>query len=167
MLLALACGPAWLAAATTPETPAPASRAATQPAESNDLESRRVGSGLGPKDTAASLGDWLAIGAALALVAGVLAGVAWLVRRLTPRNGTGGKSPLLDVLAVKAISSKERLVLVRMGSRLVLVGSGPGGPRMLSEISDGEEVRQAQRQASGAGNWRADTSPDAQNGGRP
>lgn len=165
LLFAVAFGavrPAVAAAGATQGASQPAT-----PSPADDLESRRVGAGPADQGSATTLDDWLAIGAALALVAGVLVGVAWLVRKLTQRNGIGGKNPLLDVLAVKAISSKERLVLVRMGGRLVLVGSGPGGPRKLSEISDGEEVRQAQRQASGAGNWRADTSPEAQNGGRP
>ena len=48
----------------------------------------------------------------------------------------------MDVLATTGLSGKERLILVRLGGRLLLLGSTPSGLTTLCEITDPDEVSQ-------------------------
>lgn len=75
----------------------------------------------------------------LAVVLGVIAGLALLFKRLMPshRQGRGG---LVEVVGRTHLSAKQSLNLVRVGRRLVLVGATPEGMRALCEIDDPREV---------------------------
>ena len=128
--------PATSRAATAASAPAPDNREASPLGRDCDggAEGRRVGPGT------SDLGGWVRTLAALAVVVVLIFVVRLLLRRLGP-VGKGGKGPdAIEVLARSSLSAKHRLYLVRLGQRLVLVGSGPEGLTTLSEVTDPDEV---------------------------
>jgi flagellar protein FliO/FliZ len=64
---------------------------------------------------------------------------SWLLRRAGGRQVRGGQE-VMQILARKSISARQQLLLVRLGQRLVLVGSSSGALSTLSEITDEAEV---------------------------
>lgn len=89
---------------------------------------------------ATSTTPWYRTGfGALAIVLCALGGVAFLVRRWIPTarqlNGS-----LVRIVGRTNISTKQSLVLVRLGRRLVLVGASPDRLDSIAEISDPHEV---------------------------
>jgi len=84
-------------------------------------------------------GGWWQTALALLLVVGLIFLARYLLRRLGGRAvKTGGGA--VDVLARTSVSPRQQLLLVRLGQRLLLVGSGPEGMTPLSEITDPQEV---------------------------
>jgi flagellar biogenesis protein FliO len=77
-------------------------------------------------------GWWLGTsGIALALAACGAASVA--ARRFRPRGSSG----MVDVVGKVSLSPRHSIVLVRAGSRILLVGTGPqGAPSLLGELDD-------------------------------
>ena len=78
-----------------------------------------------------------------ALALGLVVGLIFLARYLMRRLGGGAAKAgggAIDVLARTSVSPRQQLLLVRLGRRLLLVGSGPEGMTPLSEITDPEEV---------------------------
>jgi flagellar protein FliO/FliZ len=66
------------------------------------------------------------------LVLAVIAGVAWLLKRLSPRGyGTGG---VLRVIAGAAVGQRERVVVVEIGSSWLVVGVAPGSVNLLQQM---------------------------------
>jgi flagellar biosynthetic protein FliO len=83
---------------------------------------------------------WLRTAGAMALVIGLIFLARYALRRFAPSAGkvtSGGK---VEVLARTNLSARQQLCLVRMGRRVLLIGSGPEGMRTLSEVSDPAEV---------------------------
>jgi flagellar protein FliO/FliZ len=70
--------------------------------------------------------------------------VAWLARKYMGFNPTAnaGLKPLAGVL----VGQKERVVLVQVGERQVLIGVAPGQINLLHVIEKGEEVTFAAQQ---------------------
>jgi flagellar biosynthetic protein FliO len=77
---------------------------------------------------------------ALGIVVGLIFAARWGLRRLGRHGGMGGDSELMQVLARSSVGPRMQLMLVRLGRRLVLVGSGPEGLTRLTEITDPAEV---------------------------
>jgi flagellar protein FliO/FliZ len=75
----------------------------------------------------------------LLLVLAVILALAWVARRLklTPLH----RSAELSVLADVAVGPKERVVLLKVGSRQALVGVGADGVRGLSLLETSVEIR--------------------------
>ncbi len=94
------------------------------------------------REAGGRLGGYLQTLAALALVVALI----FLARFLIRRFGQSAKAPARDgpieVLARTTIALKQQLLLVRLGTRLVLVGSAAGGLSALCEVTDAEEVDQ-------------------------
>ncbi|HUU59032.1 MAG TPA: flagellar biosynthetic protein FliO, partial [Phycisphaerae bacterium] len=91
---------------------------------------------------------WVQPAVALAIVVGLLFGLRWLLRRLGARGQAAANSDVIQVLARMSLSPKERLLLVRLGGRLVLVGSGTAGLTALCEITDPREVSELTERAA-------------------
>jgi flagellar protein FliO/FliZ len=70
------------------------------------------------------------LGAVLALVAGL----AWLARRL--RAAGGVRSGLIEIVSGVSLGAREKVVLLRVGSEQVLVGVSPAGMRALHVMKD-------------------------------
>jgi flagellar protein FliO/FliZ len=70
--------------------------------------------------------------ASLLVVVGVIFFVAWLLKRLrlTPRASAGP----IRLLATLPVGPRERLLLVEVGDRQLLIGSGPNGLVHLSPV---------------------------------
>ena len=96
-------------------------------------------------------GGWLQTLAALAVVIALIFVVRMLLRRLSGSAGVSRRGRAMEVLAREAIGSRQQLSLVRLGRRLVLVGSGPSGMSRLAEITDPDEVAELVEQVRSAG----------------
>lgn len=82
--------------------------------------------------TAGSIGSTLF---ALALVIGLIFGMAWLARRMPGLRGAAAGSSL-RVLGSLALSPRERLVVVAVGNTQLVLGVGAGGTRTLHTLSE-------------------------------
>ncbi|MEM7681088.1 MAG: flagellar biosynthetic protein FliO [Planctomycetota bacterium] len=79
---------------------------------------------------------------ALALVVAVILTARWV---LTKRLGIGtpvGPTPSVEVLSRSLIAPKSHVLLLRVGSRILVVSDSSAGARTLSEVEDPEEVAQ-------------------------
>lgn len=90
-----------------------------------------------------SLQALLSIGSSLLIVVGLFLGVAWCYRK-TLHTSIGGGLPqqVVNVLGRTPLAARQQMVLVRFGSKLVLVSVIQGEARTLSEITDPLEVDQ-------------------------
>jgi flagellar biosynthetic protein FliO len=76
----------------------------------------------------------------LLLVLGVIAGAAFVIRKVLPRGNRLGGGGVIDVLASHYLSSKQSLCLVRLGRRAVLLGVTPERITPVAEILQPEEL---------------------------
>jgi flagellar biogenesis protein FliO len=96
--------------------------------------------------------DWVRTGLALGLVVVLIFLTRGILRRLGgPRRAGVGRRQVIEVLARTSVSPKQQLLLVRLGSRLVLVGVGPSGMAALSEVREPGEVYELMKAAGAAG----------------
>ena len=72
----------------------------------------------------------------LLIVLAVIIGAAWLFKRYG-QISMGGKG-LVRVLGGASVGSRERVVVVEVENRRMLIGVAPGQVRMLHLLSDGE-----------------------------
>ncbi|NLX13324.1 MAG: FliO/MopB family protein [Phycisphaerales bacterium] len=79
-------------------------------------------------------------GLPLAVVLGVIAAMALLLRRFLPNQRLLTGSGAIEVVARTGLSSKQQLVLVKVGRRLVLLGVSADRINPLSEVVDPDEV---------------------------
>lgn len=94
---------------------------------------------------ATSSGGWGTIGYYVALVLGLaFAGyvAAWGVRRQTLPARTGLPDGLLEHVGSRTLAPQTTLHIVRVGTRLLVLGHTPQGLQTLSEIDDPERVSQ-------------------------
>lgn len=83
-----------------------------------------------PPSVAGSIGGTLF---ALALVLGLIFGLAWLARRMPGMTGLRGNGGLRVVRSL-ALGTRERLVVVEVGGTQLLLGTGAGGTRLLHTL---------------------------------
>jgi flagellar protein FliO/FliZ len=74
--------------------------------------------------TPSGIGNLGQVTVSLAIVLAVIFGAAWALRRMRGFNRTAGTS--LEVIADIALGQKERAVLIRCGSKQLLLGVAPG-----------------------------------------
>jgi len=100
-----------------------------------DLENNRIDQDGKP---AGSGQIWQTLGA-LAVVVGLIFAAKWLLSRYgggRVRRGGG----VIEVLTKTAVSARHSVMLIRVGSRLLVVGAGGDGMNTLTEINDPEQV---------------------------
>lgn len=68
----------------------------------------------------------------LLVVLAMMVGSLWLLKRLTQTRGA--TSRLMRVIAGAAVGQRERVVLVEVGSKWLVVGVAPGAVSMLAEV---------------------------------
>lgn len=111
------------------------------PPRSTDISARSRAAGdrvpQGPR-TAAS-GWWSTLGGLAAVVALILI-TAKLLRKNIPGAPAALPANVVQVLGRKSLDYRHTIHLVRLGSRLLVLGSSPEGLRTLSEITDPVEV---------------------------
>jgi flagellar biogenesis protein FliO len=120
------------------------SRTTTAPAEENRPISPaarqltgRTENGIEPSRKTGSL--WTTL-VALGLVLGIILVTAKLWKKHGPRLSGGLTTDVFDVLGKRHIDSKQSVLLLRLGSPLLLVGSSSQGLVTLAEVDDPVEV---------------------------
>lgn len=85
----------------------------------------------------------VSVGSSLLIVVGLFLGVAWCYRKSMTASLSGGlPKHVVKVLGKTPLAARQQLVLVRFGSKLVLVSMVQGEARTISEITDPLEVDQ-------------------------
>jgi flagellar biogenesis protein FliO len=83
----------------------------------------------------------LSVGSSLLIVVGLFLGVAWCYRKsLSSSLAVTLPKHVVNVLGRTPLAARQQLVLVRFGSKLVLVSMVQGEARTISEITDPIEV---------------------------
>lgn len=83
---------------------------------------------------------WVTTLGALAVVIGVFLVFAWTVKRMNPQSGAVLPREVVEVLGQTSLSARQRLCLIRLGRKVILVAVSPDGLETLSEIDDPVEV---------------------------
>jgi len=73
----------------------------------------------------------------LLLVLAIFAGLAWLVKRMMPK--ISGNASLIEVKGGVSLGSRERVVVVQVADRLIVVGVAPGHITALANL-DAEKI---------------------------
>jgi flagellar biogenesis protein FliO len=142
-----------LCASARGQTSQPTSRPTTQGGRAADMSKRPVGPPDGDRIDAEPQGPWAQWGrtmAALAVVV-VLIFAARIMLKCFGRVSGPQRRQVLDVLARTTVSPRHQLLLVKVGSRVVLVGQGPSSLVTLSEVTDPDQVASLLEAACGAG----------------
>jgi flagellar biogenesis protein FliO len=82
---------------------------------------------------------WTAV-SALAVVVGLILVLARIFRRHAPRFSQALPAEALEVLGRRFLDQKQSIVLLRIGSRILVVGSSTAGLQGLGELTDAVEV---------------------------
>jgi len=149
-LMLVLCGPA-LGQASRPAEPASRAVGSGREDQAGQGDDRRVGDGGGP-----SIWPWVQTVGALAVVVGLIFALRHVLRRLGPVGAIRRGAGPVEVIMRSNLSPRERVYLVRMGERVLLVGSGPAGLTTLCEVSDAEEA--ARLLASGSAATSAESA---------
>ncbi|MFK7789419.1 MAG: FliO/MopB family protein [Phycisphaeraceae bacterium] len=99
-------------------------------------------SGQGNQAGESSMGDgWLlSTLAALGVVLAIVFGIRWLLKRggvvstATPQGG------IVEVLSRTTVAPRSHVILMRVGSRILIVSDSTTGMRTLASVQDAEEV---------------------------
>ena len=81
-------------------------------------------------------GNYLQAMLALMLIVGLLAGTAWLARKVTGGKGFGQGG--MKVVGGVALGPRERIVLVEVGDTWLVIGLVPGQIRTLYKMPKGQ-----------------------------
>jgi flagellar protein FliO/FliZ len=84
---------------------------------------------------AVSAGTYLQATLALALIVGLLLGLAWLARKFSGSKGFGQGG--LKVIGGVALGPRERIVLLEVGDEWLVIGVVPGQIRTLHRVAKG------------------------------
>jgi flagellar protein FliO/FliZ len=84
---------------------------------------------LTPSGAGSGAGGLLRVSVALVLVLAAVLGTAWLARRVRGLTAAGNGG--LEILSQLPLGARERVVLIRVGDRQLLLGVGGGGVRTL------------------------------------
>ncbi len=85
----------------------------------------------------------LSLGVGLLAVIAIIFGCAWIVRRMS--GMTGGNSQAIKVVSVMPMGTRERIALIDVGGKQILIGVTPQAIRTLHVfdepvVSPGEQV---------------------------
>ncbi len=83
---------------------------------------------------------FISVISSLLIVIGLLLGAAWLYRKATPGASSTLPKHVVQVLGRTQLAPRQQLMLLRFGSKLVLVSNLQGEVRTVSEITDPLEV---------------------------
>lgn len=95
--------------------------------------------------TAASL-DWVALTGNFVLVIVLLVAVLWLLRRMQGIKGLQGLRPVarrLSVVEALSVGPRQKLALLRVDNREVLVGITPNGFTLLDRVETSADASRA------------------------
>lgn len=84
----------------------------------------------------------------LAVVLAVMALITWILKRMMP--GAGGQQSVVRIVGGVSVGSRERVVVVEVADRWIVVGVAPGQVNGIANLEIG--AVQLAEQAVGAGN---------------
>ena len=93
---------------------------------------------------------WLRTLGALGLVVAMIFLARYVLRRFSATGKATGRAEAIEVVARATLGARQQLSLVRLGKKLVLVGSGPSGMSPLAEVTEPEEVTELLAEARAA-----------------
>ena len=85
-----------------------------------------------PSNEPIGVANYLQMFLGLALILGLIFGMAWLMRRMGNMRGIGSNG--LKLLGGISLGQRERAVLVQVGDKQLLIGIAPGQIRTLHEL---------------------------------
>ncbi len=140
-------GPTTAAAEEPPrdDSPTPASRPS---AVSSTTDERLIGRSatdtqrLGEAAPATDGGGWWQTLGALALVVVLIFLARHILARFAGGRAAGGASGVVEVLSRTPVGSRQSVMLLRVGGRVLVVGAGGETMNTLTEIDDPEQVSQ-------------------------
>ncbi len=88
-----------------------------------------------------SSGTYIQATLALALIVGLLAGTAWLARKVSGGKGFGQGG--MKIVGGVALGPRERIVLLEVGNEWLVVGIVPGQIRTLHRLEKGSLANNA------------------------
>lgn len=88
--------------------------------------------------TGISTGTYLQAALALALIVSLLAGTAWLARKVSGGKGFGQSG--MKIIGGVALGPRERIVLLEVGNEWLVVGIVPGQIRTLHRLEKGTSL---------------------------
>lgn len=130
----------------------PSSGHTTSPLAGEDSLAGRTSTPLNPRSNTAETSQparrstfqvLVSLGSSLVFVLGIFFGLAWLYKKsMLASGGSSLPSTVVQVLGKTTLAPRQQLVLLRFGSKLVLVSNIQGETRTVSEIVDPLEVDQ-------------------------
>jgi flagellar biogenesis protein FliO len=132
--------------ATRVQTPSAVVQASAHvPAASNRTEPIPLKSASDPQASriAASRSHWsttLSTLVSLAVVVFLFLGASMVLRKAQPKQFQKLPKDVVEVLGRTSIAPRQNLVVIRFGSKLVLVSQQPGETRTITEVHDPDEV---------------------------
>jgi flagellar protein FliO/FliZ len=87
---------------------------------------------VAPLTSTIGVTDWLQFVASFALVLGLLFALLWWLRQLQNRRGFGRKDGELEILETLGVGVRQKIMLVRVRDRAVLIGVGPNHMQALT-----------------------------------
>ena len=127
----------------------------TAPALPSDLPTRETfeNPDTGARSFGPSAADYLRVFVGLAVVLVVIWVLSVLMKRFVTYRGLTGSVECLKVLYSLNLTPARSIHLVRLVDRVLLIGSGEGGLRTLSEITNPEEVSAILKELEFKGNF--------------
>ena len=87
------------------------------------------------------VGDGVRVIGSLAAVLGLIVLMYWGTRRMLPQSALGGSSGVIRVLARTHLSPKQKILLIQVGRRVLVVADGGSGQlNTLCQIDDPDEA---------------------------
>lgn len=87
-----------------------------------------------------SLGTIFSVLFSLGIVVSLFLGLAWLYRKSQPQGSARLPTEIVQILGRTTVAPRQSMMVVRFGSKLLLVSQQPGQTETLAEISDPAEV---------------------------
>jgi flagellar protein FliO/FliZ len=116
-------------AASAPPAVAPAAAAPAPAARPPALRPEPIPASMPSSPSAGSLMQTIF---ALTFVLGLLAGLAWLMKRFGPRGGA--HAGVLRIVGALSLGGRERIMVLEVGDQWIVVGASPGRVNALATL---------------------------------
>lgn len=120
------------------ESPLPQASLGNQPLRSGISERPASGTAAAVPSTPSM--DYVRVVGALGLVIALIVLLKWMGRMFFPSVAGRGSSRAVEVLSRSPLTPKQQVMLIRVGSKLIVVGDSGTQMNTLCEISDADEV---------------------------
>jgi flagellar protein FliO/FliZ len=135
-----------LSASQSPIRPTSAEAVGTAPARpplrlAPRDENTHVSAGAPTRRAPSSVtGTLSTVGGSLGIVLGLLLVITWCCRRYAPAGAMQLPKEAVELLGQAPLTTRQRMHLLRVGNKLILLGLSPSGAQPLAEITEAAEV---------------------------